>query len=106
MGVHVVHAALCVVLGDEKRGVLPERSGGEEGDDAAQGEVVVGDERGTVGIAICGARLGGVVAGQADDDERGDGAGGDTSRSAQAVRSKSEARVGKGLTFIGIFRQG
>lgn len=79
MRVDVIDAALRIVFGDEDSGILPDARGGEVGNDAAEPEVVVGDVGGAGGVAVGRARVGGVVVGQADDDEAGDGALGESS---------------------------
>ena len=77
MRVHVVHAALGVVFGDKESRVLPDGGLRQEGHDAAQGQIVVGHVRGAVGIAVGRARIGGVVVGQTDHDQRRNLAGGE-----------------------------
>ncbi len=67
--VHVIHAALCVVLADKDCAVLPDGAMRQEVDDLTQRKIVVRDVRAAVGIAIADARAGGVVARQPDDDQ-------------------------------------
>lgn len=61
--VDVIDAILRIVFGDEESGVLPNRGRRKVGNDPAEGEVVIGNIAGAVGIAVRGARVCGVVAG-------------------------------------------
>ena len=67
MGVDVVGSVLCVIFENEDGGVVPVGAVGDGVDDAADGEIVVGDGSGGTGLALRAA--GGVVVGEAQQDE-------------------------------------
>src|SRR5439155_12125788 len=71
--VYVVEAVLGVVLDGEDARRGPEAAVRDPLDDAPEGEVVVGDHGGGLGVA--GAGAGGVVVGEVDEDEGGQVAG-------------------------------
>src|SRR5581483_9040157 len=71
VGIDVIDAVLGVVLGDKDSRLFPDGGLREEVDDTAESQVVVGNIGGAIGIAVAGAGVGGVIAGEADDDEGG-----------------------------------
>jgi len=67
MSVDVIGAVLGVVFDDEDGGIVPVGAVGDGVDDAAEGEVVVGDAGGGAGeVRACAA---GVIVGKVEQDE-------------------------------------
>src|SRR5258708_350856 len=67
--IHMIHAALGVVLCDKNCHFLPIFRAREELDDAAERVVVVGHVALAIGVSIGGTRTVGVVVGQVDEEE-------------------------------------
>ena len=67
MGVDVVGTVLRVVFEDEDRGVVPVRAVGDGVDDAANGQIVVGNGSCGTRLALCAA--GGVIVRKAQENE-------------------------------------
>ena len=70
MGVHMVHAVLGVVLGDNDGRLLPVRSAGQELHEPAERQVIVRHVALAERIAGVGTLLGPVIVGQIDGEKR------------------------------------
>ncbi len=73
MRIHVIHAALCVVLGDEDGHASPRGRAGEILDDAAQRQIVICDVGRLRGITVGGTFFVGVIVRQVQEQQPREG---------------------------------
>jgi hypothetical protein len=71
MRVHMIHAALGIILCHENCGILPQRQFCQERQDSSKREVIIRDIGGPIRIAVCGSGIRRVIVGQSNYYEAG-----------------------------------